>query len=632
MNEWLSTHASIVRLKIVLRILLLLLLTYSLLRITFGMLYFNARQFDWAEYFRLFYWGFRMDYAALFYINLPFLIFFFFPSFLFSKYWQVCSSLILLSFTNLPFIALNVIDLQYYKYNFRRSTVDIFYSMPASIHSFGSLFWQYWYLLFAFLVLSSLIMYLSFRALNNLGNDKIAKPHIAWLSGVGFVALSFLIARGWQSRPIVPSTPLLYFHPSVQPLVNNSAINFLYSYIHFTSGPERKNYFSEPQLDSIFTIRRQYADSIPFNKRNVVVFVLESFSEKYFLDGPHKAVTPFFDSLRSKSVVCTSAFQNGHESVKGLLSILASVPPFLDQPLFVSNYNTIPFKGIGTILRDNGYNCNFFLGAEYDHFNFGKLCRMTGIDHYYSKENYGKPGHDDGNWGIYDEYFFDYFANKVSGFEQPHFSVLYNISSHPPFAIPGSRESQFDNPIRDKQYKSISYVDYCFSQLFQKIKTQPWFENSIFVFVSDHTFLKKKGSDLLLHEILHIPLFVYDPQKPVQRKISKVVQQMDVVPTILDMLHYPKPFMSFGNSILRNDGGYAVFNILGPYQLIDSATITAFDEPSNKVLYRYNWLTDSSPGKNLMDDTLSVSKERTIKAILQRFNNSLLDRTLLTSE
>src|SRR3990170_35005 len=139
-----------------------------------------------------------------------------------------------------------------------------------------------------------------------------------------------------------------------------------------------------------------------------------------------------------KSMVCTNSFENGHESAKGVVAALASIPPFLDEPFYMSDYNSIPFNGIGTILKKEGYQTNFFLGADEDHFNFGKLCRMIGIDNYYSKEDYNHPEHDDGTWGIYDEYFFQNFAEKMSGNPTPFLSVLYNISSHPPFAIPAS--------------------------------------------------------------------------------------------------------------------------------------------------------------------------------------------------
>jgi phosphoglycerol transferase MdoB-like AlkP superfamily enzyme len=456
--------------------------------------------------------------------------------------------------------------------------------------------------------------------------------YAVWLAPILFLALSFAISRGFGKRPIGPSTPLLYFRPTAQPLVNNSTLNVLYSIIRAKSRLERKDFYTAPGLDSIFTIRRQYNADSSLQKKNVVIFVLESFSEAYFRPGPLRAQTPFLDSLRGKSRVFTSAFQNGHESTKGLLSILASMPPFLDEPLFISNYNAVPFDGIGSLLKNEGYTTNFFLGAEYDHFNFAKLCRMVGIDHYYSKDNYHHPGNnDDGNWGIYDEFFFPHFADVTSQMPQPFFSVLYNISSHPPFKLPPARRAAFSIAGQDAQRNSISYVDDCFRRLFDTIRKQPWFANSIFVFTADHSLLDNTGRASYLYESLHIPLFIYDPADPLYREMNSPVQQLDIVPTIADMLHYPKPFMSFGNSMLRPTGGYSISRSYGEYQLIDSVGITGFDENSGKLVFYYDWRNDTLLKNNLYTDPVGKERERSglVKGILQRFNNSILDRTLL---
>ena len=619
------------RLKIVLKLFLLLLVIYFSLRISFGVIYFGNEEFNFINSLQIIYWGLRMDYAALVYINVPFLLFFFLVNPVLSIVWQLRFSSIIFLLVNLPFIALNVIDLVYFRYNLRRSTVDVLYSLPASIHSFGFLFSIYWFVLLGFIGFSILLVFLSNKIIHNLRMVVPVKKYVQWLPPVLFFVFSLLLARGWGNRPIVPATPLLYFDPAIQPLVNNSTLNFIYSYTRYKSNVERKKYFSETQLDSIFSIRRQYDHQTGFQKRNVVVFLMESFAESYFREGPLKAHTPFFDSLRNKSMVCSAAFQNGHESVKGILAGIGSIPPFLDEPMFMSNYNSVPFKGLGSILREEGYTSNFFLGAEYDHFNFAKLCKMVGIDHYYSKDTYDQSDKDDGNWGIYDEYFFSYFADVTSQIKQPFFSVLFNISSHPPFKLPPHRKPEFKIAGQSSQLNAISYVDNCFSQLFQKIKDEPWFANTIFVFFSDHTLLAKNNERSFLYKSLQIPLFIYDSQKPLYREISKPVQQLDIVPTIMDMLHYSKPFMSFGNSFLRDQQGFSVSNMFGAYQLIDSSTITGYDDNSDRILYHYDRLRDKRLETDLSaNKDVDVSKQSTmIKAILQRFNNSLLDRNLL---
>src|SRR5689334_2046302 len=122
------------RLGTVIKLFLLLLLVYALLRISFGLKYYSSNEISFGEWLRIFYWGLRLDYAALFYINLLFLLFYFFAARILARAWQDRLSLILFSIINIPFLALNMIDLVYYGFNMRRSTVDIIYSLPASTH------------------------------------------------------------------------------------------------------------------------------------------------------------------------------------------------------------------------------------------------------------------------------------------------------------------------------------------------------------------------------------------------------------------------------------------------------------------------------------------------------------------
>jgi phosphoglycerol transferase MdoB-like AlkP superfamily enzyme len=259
---------------------------------------------------------------------------------------------------------------------------------------------------------------------------------------------------------------------------------------------------------------------------------------------------------------------------------------------------------------------------------------MVGIDHYYSKDDYHHSENDDGNWGIYDEFFFSHFADVSAGARQPFFSVLYNISSHPPFKIPPARRAEFTIAGQDAQHNSISYVDGCFRNLFDKIRDQPWFGNSIFVFTADHSLLDNTGEASFLYESLRIPLFIYDPADPTLREIAGPVQQMDIVPTIADMLHYPKPFMSFGNSMLRSTSGYSISRTYGEYQLIDSAGITGFDENSGGVVFYYDWRNDAQLKNNLSADPVGKERGRgaLIKGVLQRFNNSIIDQKLFITK
>ena len=224
---------------------------------------------------------------------------------------------------------------------------------------------------------------------------------------------------------------------------------------------KEKDYYPASRLDTLFTIRHQLQSAEPFNKMNVVVFILESFAKEYVDEGdPLRAKTPFIDSLMAESIVCNNAYANGLESNKGIVALLGGIPPFFDEPFYYSGYSNNNIRGIGTLLKEEGYNTNFFMGAGYDHFGFTRFSKMLGIDNYYSMNDYGNNHHYDGNWGIYDHYFLPYAARQLVKKKSSFLSVIFNISTHFPNKLPDSLKAQFTVKGQNPQQNSISYFDY----------------------------------------------------------------------------------------------------------------------------------------------------------------------------
>ncbi len=605
------------------QLFLVLLSVYTLMRLAFGYLHLKSFEINAVTLLKAIAFGIVIDLSSLIYINFFFILFYLLVLPAIPGRWRQRSLLFVLLLSNLPFIALNLLDLFYYKFNSRRSTIDILYAIPDAIHSFGSLFREYWWLVTVFLVLC-IVLFVVFRRITR---NSEAHIHPRWyihlFVSVLLIAVFAWAARGPGNRPVSPASPLLYFDPLLQPFVNNSTHNFIFSVLQTRSRLTEKKYFDSDRVHSICPLEKKYEQSAPFTGKNVVIFLLESMPEAAFGRHDQQPVMPFLDSLRSHSLVVTQAYQNGHESVKGTVAALASIPPFLHEPFFVSNYNHIPFEGLGKILGKQGYSTNFFLGAEYDHFNFAKLCRMVGIENYYAKENLPDwKEMDDGTWGIYDEFFFDYFFQMTDTISEPFFNVLYNISSHPPFNIPDSRKEQFSGP--DPQLNAFRYVDFCFRELFGKMQLQRWFTNTVFFFISDHTAPMEPGYPYWHYlKNRHIPFFIYDPSDTAGRELPVVSQQLDLVPTILDKLNYSQPFFSFGNSIYRQAGGYSISNVHEIYQLIDANGVTGYNIYTDEVVYFYDPAVDPVFAGNRKQDADPASVDM-IRAILQQYHSSLL--------
>lgn len=616
------------RSALVLKLFATMFMIYALLRLSFLLTYFPEESWSFLQILKLFYWGFRMDFTALFYINIPFLLYWFFIDPFIRFQWKEKLAVSFFSIINLPFLAVNFLDLVYFKYNHRRSTVDLLDVFADSSSAFSSFLQEYWYVLIIFILVSISVVVRGKRIVSRTTERKSSL--IAYLvTSLLFLLAATFIARGFSKRPILPSTPLLYFQPAYQPLVNNSTFNLLYSIIRKQTLLEEKKYFTSPELDSIYNIQHHYKHDSAFQKRNVVFFVLESFSKEFFKGGGQQAKMPFFDSLMQHSTVFNNAYANALESNKGLPAILASLPDVMDEPIYLSNYSNIKLKGIGHMLKEEGYNTSFFMGAEYDHFGFARLCKMIGIDDYYSIQTYGEHNDQhDGTWGIYDEYFFRYFAETMAEKQQPFFTTLFNISSHSPYKIPETTARSVNVKGQLPHQNSVTYVDHCYKQLFQQIQHQPWFNNTLFVFIADHGFRYTQQSNEMLKEI-QIPFFIYDPQQPAHTPVAATVKQLDVVPSVLDKLKYSKPFYSFGSSVFQNGDHFSINRLNGVFQYIDSTDFIGFDEANDKMLFHYKHRYDTFLRNNLIltPDNGREAKFNKLKAFIQRANNSLINNS-----
>ncbi len=636
---------------------------YLLARLLF--LAWNYRFFTFhgpAELFRIFWWGSRMDLSAIAVLNAPVFLLFFItqyfsrpvrrpsptprppgrpasPRSLARTAWPqllVRSAFILL---NTLGMALNVLDAGYFRFSKHRSNIDLWYVLADSAGSLGSILRLYLPLLLFFgLSLWGLVR----LAKKTFPTNPPTSPRRQMLLPAQFLLLLllFLGARGWQPRPLIPATPLLDIEAAQLPLAQNSFTTFSYSLINREHQMTPKHYFSPDELHRIVSTRHILAGPPIENplKKNVVLIILESFARSYVLPGdPQKAHTPFLDSLIRKSMFFPHSFANGFTSNQGIVALLGGLPALTDEPFFYSAYANTPLYSIGNILKGKGYNTNFFMGAGRDHFGFGKFARMAGLDHTYWQNDFNDDRFYDGNWGIFDEPFLQFGAHVLAVKPQPFFATFFTISAHPPYTIPAADSQRFHFPGQTPAQRSISYTDEALRQFFSASREMPWFRNTVFVFCADHWLDPYEGRTPFSYvNVCSIPIFIYDPAHDTGSVRPTVAGQVDLAPTVLDLLGYRGAYSGFGRSLLDTTIPPAdryVINRLGDnYQLITDEYILGYDPIQERSGFLYRYTTDSGLTRNLRADPASDSTrtrlERILRANIQAYRQALTDRSL----
>lgn len=372
-------------------------------------------------------------------------------------------------------------------------------------------------------------------------------------------------------------------------------------------------------------------------KPNVVIFILESFGKEY--SGAFNknskienfvSYTPFFDSLAAKSLIATNAFANGRQSIHGMSSILAGIPTLKDA--FTSSpYSNQKIQSIVSVSNEMGYDTSFFHGAPNGSMGFLGFGNILGFKHYYGKTEFNNDAEFDGIWGIWDEPFFQYFAKTLNQKKNPFMATMFSVSSHHPFKVPEKYKGKIKKgPL--EIHEPIGYTDYALKQFFKTAEKMPWFDNTIFVFVADHTNQVGYPEYEKSMNRFAVPILFYspNPKYQLQGEITEPAQQMDIYPTLADLMGYNKKIRSWGRSLVTDKKeDYMIINsdsineqfIIGNY-------IYLFNGKEVTGIYT---IEDKGLEKNLLNKIKNPEIEKGIllsKAWYQDYMNRVINRKL----
>ena len=196
-----------------------------------------------------------------------------------------------------------------------------------------------------------------------------------------------------------------------------------------------------------------------------------------------------------------------------------------------------------------------------------------------------------------------------------------------PFVIPNRYKGTFGDS-KSIFHESVGYTDYAIKKYFEYAKTQEWYPNTVFVITADHCSMLAKKHNQPPMENYSIPIIIFDPSNHTPEINPKNIQQIDIIPSVLDYLDYPEPFFSFGNSY-KNETNLIVNLVNNNYQVIIDNYYFIFD--GNKIIEIYDTTNklEIKDLKHTISDIKRFELEQKIKAFLQTFNNNFINNTLL---
>ena len=304
----------------------------------------------------------------------------------------------------------------------------------------------------------------------------------------------------------------------------------------------------------IYTTQKDSTQYILKSTRpNIVIFILESWSADLIEDlGGEPEITPEFKKLEKNGILFDRVIASGARSEQGMASILGGFPATPISSITVQPDKFVKLPSLTKILKNQGYGTSFYFGGQLIYGNIRSYIIFNSFD----KIMEGKDFPEEiprGKLGIHDQYTLDWQLRDMNREKPPFFSALFTVSTHSPWDQP------FEKPLKwgDNEQEYINaayYTDHCLGEYFEKAKGEPWFDNTLFIIVADHSHNSYRNWHPKSKEYHRIPLLFYGNVIKEEYKgtiCHKLGNQQDIAATLLAQLRISSKEFRWSKNLLN---------------------------------------------------------------------------------
>lgn len=436
-----------------------------------------------------------------------------------------------------------------------------------------------------------------------------------------------------KERPLRPDHAVFCHNP----FLNQIGLNPVFSFMKSAEAIS-KDKRNPLELIDIETARQQFemqqawpmveGDAVALPKgTNVVIVLMESISVERTCLGsnPEASLTPCLDSLMHQGITFTQGWSAGIQSYNGIYSTHYGHPTIFKRHSLHIDRDMVPrVCGLPQILQANGYSTAYFMPHKGLFDGMEKFFYSNGYDHVFEENSYPKSELVS-TYGVPDHILFHHaieYMNQESA-KGPTYITVATCSNHPPLVLP--KNIDFKPQAEDLKEQMMEYADWSIGQFMAEAAKQPWFSNTLFVFVADHGCNYKESSyDIHLPHV-RIPISFYAPGRIEPKFISRQACQIDVPPTILGMLGIDYNNHMLGIDILKQQRRYSVLGTWETIGAADGELLYIYRKDGRSTLHRY---MDGNPEDvSAQYPDRKADLERYIKGIVQLSYQMLKDGT-----
>ena len=380
-----------------------------------------------------------------------------------------------------------------------------------------------------------------------------------------------IIGRGGiQMKPIAIIDA--YQHGSAN--LGHLTLNGFFTASHYSFA---SNFIERPKIDETFALNiinlpkthnlqypleKNYTTKETEKKKNVVVIIVESLTYKYIdylNEGKKYGVTPNIDNLASDGLVFSNFFANGQRSIEGAQAILTGIPPLPGIPDIISL--SVNYSRLGELAEANHYRTIFVTSTLKESFSLDLMVYASGIEEYYGREDYNLllnyPEARKRTLG-WDYETFMLLSDKLSGHSQPFIAFVNASSDHTPFPRMQEPFTKYKHGQESEggYLNMLHYTDWAIGEFMAKMSKQEYFNDTVFIITADHALAHFQADDP--YGKFRIPLILYSPKHIPKGNSERFASQIDIIPSMIDILNLEGKFSNIGKSIFAPSNNFAI--------------------------------------------------------------------------
>ncbi len=412
------------------------------------------------------------------------------------------------------------------------------------------------------------------------------------------VLLALGIRGGVQQIPIQQSDAYFSKHNVLNLASVNSGWNLGQSIWENRMNTEGNPYIYFPlpeakkTVDEIYKTEKDTTISfLKTNRPNIVLVILESWSGDMIKSlGGYDSAATHFDELGKQGIMFDSLYASGDLSDQGMTAIFSAFPALpsgtsiIGQP---GKYNHLPC--LNTEFHNAGYKTSYLFGGQLSYGNIKAYMYYNNFDRILEGKDFDSKI-PQGKLGVHDEYLFARQLQELKNEKQPFFAAMFTLSSHSPYDMPMAEKDKVKWGGDENDYvNSIRYSDQQLFEFIQNAKKEKWYDNTLFVFVSDHSHRSPKHWVQQQPEYRKIAMMFYgNVIKDEFRgyRYKKIGSQLDLASTLLNQMGISSKKYTWSKNLLNPyTSQFALYETSDGFGWVRPGQYLVYSHPNNNFMF-----------------------------------------------